>query len=47
MSKLTTHQVVSSDTLYSLAKKYGTTLNELKSINGLTSDLIKIGQILD
>lgn len=47
MSKLTTHQVVSGDTLYSLAKKYGSTVNELKAINGLTSDLIKVGQILD
>lgn len=44
--KPTTHTVKSGDTLYSLAKKYGTTVNELKSINGLKSDLIKVGQVL-
>lgn len=44
MSKI--HTVVSGDTLFSLSKKYGLTVNELKSINGLTSDTIKIGQIL-
>lgn len=41
-----THKVSSGDTLYSLAKKYGTTVATLKSLNGLKSDLIKIGQIL-
>lgn len=45
--KQTTHRVIAGDTLYSLAKKYGTTVNELKSINSLTSDLIQVGQILD
>lgn len=43
---MSTHKVVSGDTLYSLAKKYRTTVNELKSLNGLKSDLIKIGQTL-
>lgn len=42
----TTHQVISGDTLFSLAKKYGLTVNELKSINNLTSDTIKVGQVL-
>lgn len=46
MTNPVTHKVVSGDTLYSLAKKYGLTVNELKSINKLTSDTIKIGQIL-
>lgn len=46
MSKPTTHKVVSGDTLSALAKRYGTTVKELKSINGLKSDLIKIGQTL-
>lgn len=46
MSKPTTHKVVSGDTLSALAKKYGTTVKELKDINGLKSDLIKIGQTL-
>ena len=46
MSNPATHKVVSGDTLSGLAKKYGTTVNELKSLNGLKSDLIKVGQIL-
>lgn len=41
-----THTVVSGDTLYSLGKKYGLTVDELKSINKLTSDTIKVGQVL-
>lgn len=46
MSKPTTHKVVSGDTLSALAKKYGTTVKELKNINGLKSDLIKVNQVL-
>lgn len=46
MSNPVTHKVVSGDTLFSLAKKYSLTVAELKSINGLTSDQIKIGQVL-
>lgn len=46
MTHPVTHKVVSGDTLFSLAKKYGLTVNELKSINNLTSDMIKVGQIL-
>ncbi|MDO4907063.1 LysM peptidoglycan-binding domain-containing protein [Neisseria sp.] len=41
-----THKVVSGDTLSALAKKYGTTVAGLKSLNGLKSDLIKVGQVL-
>lgn len=44
MSK--THTVVSGDTLFSLGKKYGLTVNELKHINGLNSNTILVGQIL-
>ncbi|ASK27246.1 hypothetical protein BG910_05370 [Neisseria chenwenguii] len=29
-----------------MAKKYGLTVNELKLFNGLKSDVIKIGQVL-
>lgn len=47
MSKPLTHTVVAGDTLSALAKKYGTTVKELKDINGLKSDLIKVGQVLD
>lgn len=46
MSNPVTHKVVSGDTLFSLGKKYGLTVAELKSINNLTSDTIKIGQVL-
>lgn len=41
-----THKAVSGDTLSALAKKYGTTVEALKAINGLKSDLIKVGQVL-
>jgi LysM repeat protein len=34
------------DTLYSLAKRYGTTVQTLKEDNGLTSDMIYVGQKL-
>lgn len=40
------HIVERGQTLYSLAKKYGLSVNELKQQNGLTSNLIKIGQEL-
>lgn len=40
------HIVVKGDTLSALAKKYNTTVTELKKANKLTSDLIKIGQRL-
>ena len=38
------HVVKKSDTLYSIAKKYSTTVDALKRINNLTSDKILIGQ---
>lgn len=41
-----TYTVVKGDTLSALAKKYSTTVTELKKINKLTSDTIKIGQSL-
>ncbi|MGM9910137.1 MAG: LysM peptidoglycan-binding domain-containing protein, partial [Lacticaseibacillus absianus] len=41
-----THRVVKGDTLWSLAKKYGTTVSALKKLNNLTSDTIYIGQTL-
>lgn len=45
-SKGVTHKVVSGDTLYDIARKYGTTTARLKSANGLTNGLIKVGQVL-
>ena len=38
------HTVRSGETLYGLARKYGTTVSKIKSANGLKSDLIRIGQ---
>jgi LysM repeat protein len=42
----TVHTVAKGDTLTSLAKKYGTTVESLKSANGLRSDTISLGQAL-
>ena len=44
---LDTYMVKSGDTLYSIANKFGLTVNELKSLNNLTSDLLSIGQVLN
>jgi N-acetylmuramoyl-L-alanine amidase len=42
----TSYQVISGDTLYSIAVRYGTTVNAIKQTNKLTSDILSIGQIL-
>ena len=41
-----TYKVVSGDSLYSIANKYNTTVNEIKKLNNLSSNLLSIGQIL-
>ncbi|MBN4070237.1 glucosaminidase domain-containing protein [Olleya sp. AH-315-F22] len=41
-----THKVVKGDTLYSLSRKYKTTVEAIKRINNLTSNDLKIDQIL-
>lgn len=38
--------VQAGDSLWLIAQKYNTTVNAIKSLNGLTSDLINIGQVL-
>jgi cell wall-associated NlpC family hydrolase len=42
--KETVHIVKKGDTLISVAKKYGTTVNELKIANGLKKGKLKVGQ---
>ena len=44
---LDTYIVKAGDTLYSIAKKYGLTVSELKQLNNLTSDILSIGQVLN
>ncbi len=39
--------VKSGDSLYSIAKKYNTTVDELKRLNNLTSNMLSIGQKLN
>ena len=39
-----THAVTSGETLYSLAHKYGTTVEELRKNNNLRSDKLSVGQ---
>ena len=40
------YTIVKGDTLYSIAKKYNTTIDEIKSLNNLTNNNLTIGQIL-
>lgn len=41
-----TYTVKAGDTLWNIAKKYNTTVEELMKLNNITSDLIMIGKIL-
>lgn len=45
-SASTTHKVEKGDTIYKLSIKYKTTVDNLKKLNNLKSDTIKIGQVL-
>lgn len=40
------YTVRSGDTLWLLAQRYGTTVSAIKNLNGLSSDILNIGQIL-
>lgn len=42
----TSHTVVSGDTLWGISRKYTVTIDNLKKWNGLTTDTLKIGQVL-
>ncbi|MBE6138785.1 MAG: LysM peptidoglycan-binding domain-containing protein [Firmicutes bacterium] len=41
-----TYTVKSGDTLYSIARNYNTTVNELMSLNNLTTSVLSLGQVL-
>ncbi len=41
-----THTVAAGETLYSLKRKYGADVNEIRSRNQLTSDVLSVGQTL-
>ena len=45
-TNVTTYTVKSGDTLYSIAKKYNTTVNAITTLNNLTSNNLSIGQTL-
>lgn len=40
------YTVRSGDTLWRLAQRYDTTVNAIKSLNGLSSDMLSVGQVL-
>ena len=40
------YRIVSGDTLYSIASRYGVTVDELKSINNLPNNNLSIGQVI-
>ena len=40
------HRVVKGDTLYAIARRYGTTVDKIMRLNGLKSSRINIGQRL-
>ena len=41
-----TYTVVKGDTLYNIAKRFNLMIDELKSLNGIVDDVVKLGQIL-
>lgn len=46
LTQQTNYTVVSGDTLSAIAKRYGTTVDAIKTRNNLTSDFLRIGQAL-
>ena len=46
LSDIIVHKVISGDSLWSLANKYNTTVDAIKQLNNLVSDLLTVGQDL-
>ena len=46
VSTATTYRVKSGDSLWSIAQKHGLSVDQLKALNQLTSDLILVNQTL-
>lgn len=46
LSPRTTYTVKSGDTLYDIARSHGVSVTALKQLNGLTSNIIHVGQVL-
>ena len=46
INKSNIYIVKSGDSLYSIARKYNTTVDELKKLNNLSSNILSIGQVL-
>lgn len=42
----TTHTVEKGDTLYSISRKYGLSVEQVKAFNGLSGNELKVGQVL-
>jgi len=40
------YTVIKGDNLWSISKKYGVTVDQIKKLNGLTSDALKLGMVL-
>ncbi|WP_053992088.1 glucosaminidase domain-containing protein [Mangrovimonas sp. TPBH4] len=43
---VTTHEVVKGDTLYSISKRYNTTVESIRELNGMRGNDLSIGQML-
>lgn len=45
-SSVVNHTIAKGDTLYSIAKKYSTTVDAIKKLSGLTSDVLTVGKTI-
>ncbi len=45
--EVTVYIVIRGDTIYSLSKRFGTTIDAIKEVNGLNSNAIFVGQVLN